>query len=149
MNNQSQTYPFSLLSTLDQEKLTTSFSFEKVKKATVILEQEITRVEKFYILSTGHARYYYELNHTNLLTGELLAGDNFGGLSILLNNAISIRSLKVVEDSIFATIGADFFLNLCTENIEFQDYFTNTFGKCMLNKSFAGIISRQIKGQGI
>ena len=145
MKNESQIYPFSLLSKLEQEALTTAFSFEKINKDTVLLEQEITRVEKFYILSKGHANYYYERNNTKLLIGELRAGDNFGGLSLLLNDAISIRSLEILEDSVFATLKANFFLNLCTANVKFQNYFTNEFGRCMLNKSFAGIISRQIK----
>ncbi len=125
--------------------MTHAFSYEKVKKDTILLEQEITRVEKLYILSRGHAQYYYEMNNTKILSGELKIGDNFGGISILLNDAVSIRSLKLLEDSVFMTLKADFFLTLCNENSEFQDYFTNEFGKCMLNKSFSGIISRQIK----
>ena len=145
MKKESQTYPFSVLSKQDQEELTPAFSYEKVKKDTVLFEQEITRVEKLYILSKGHAQYYYELNNTKVLTGEVNIGDNFGGLSILLNDAVSIRSLKILEDCVFITLKADIFLSLCKANPKFQDYFTNEFGKCMLNKSFAGIISRRIK----
>jgi len=145
LKKESQTYPFSVLSKQDQAELTPAFSYEKVKKDTILFEQEITRVEKLYILSKGHAQYYYELNNTKMLTGELQPGDNFGGLSILLNDAVSIRSLKILENSVFITLKADFFLTVCKANPKFQDYFTNEFGKCMLNKSFAGIISRQIK----
>ena len=145
MKQDSQIYPFSLLSMQNQKEVTTAFSYEKVKKNTVLLEQEITSVEKVYILSKGRSRYYYELNNTEILTGELNKGDNFGGLSILLNDAISIRSLKILEDSVFITLKSDYFLSLCKANPKFQDYFTNEFGKCMLNKSFAGIISRRIK----
>ncbi|MBU8911700.1 MAG: CBS domain-containing protein [Desulfobacterales bacterium] len=145
MKQESQIYPFSTLSKQDQEKLTNAFSYEKVQKGTVLLEQEITRVENLYILSKGHAQYYYELNNTKILSGEVKIGDNFGGISILLNDAVSIRSLKILEDSVFITLKADFFLSVCKENSKFQDYFTNEFGKCMLNKSFSGIISRRIK----
>ncbi|MBU8848365.1 MAG: CBS domain-containing protein [Desulfobacterales bacterium] len=145
MKQESQIYPFSTLSKQDQEKLTNAFSYEKVQKGTVLLEQEITRVENLYILSKGHAQYYYELNNTKILSGEVKIGDNFGGISILLNDAVSIRSLKILEDSVFITLKADFFLSVCKANPKFQDYFTNEFGKCMLNKSFSGIISRRIK----
>jgi len=145
LNKESQAYPFSLLSKQDQKELATAFSYEKVKKDTVLLEQEITSVKKVYILSKGHAQYYYELNNTKILTGELQPGDNFGGISILLNDAVSIRSLKILEDCVFITLKADYFLTVCKANPKFQDYFTNEFGKCMLNKSFAGIISRRIK----
>ena len=145
MKKESQMYPFSMLSKKDQEELAPAFSYEKIKENTIFLEQEITRVEKFYILSKGHAQYYYELNNTKILTGELQPGDNFGGLSILLNDSVSIRSLKALENCVFITLKADFFLTICKANPKFQDYFTNEFGKGMLNKSFAGIISRQIK----
>lgn len=145
MKKDSQIYPFSLLPKQEQKELTTAFSYEKVKRNTVLLEQEITSVEKVYILSKGHARYYFELNTTKILTGELNEGDNFGGISILLNDAVAIRSLKTLEDCVFITLKADYFLTVCKANPKFQDYFTSEFGKCMLNKSFAGIISRQIK----
>jgi len=145
LKKESQMYPFSMLSKKDQEELAPAFSYEKIKENTIFLEQEITRVEKFYILSKGHAQYYYELNNTKILTGELQPGDNFGGLSILLNDSVSIRSLKALENCVFITLKADFFLTICKANPKFQDYFTNEFGKGMLNKSFAGIISRQIK----
>ena len=145
MKKESQIYPFSVLSKQDQEELTNAFSYEKVRKGTVLLEQEITSVEKLYILSRGRAQYYYELNNTKILTGNLNQGDNFGGISILLNDAVSIRSLKILEDCVFLTLNADLFLSVCKANPKFQDYFTNEFGKNMLNKSFAGIISRHIK----
>ncbi|WP_457551051.1 DUF294 nucleotidyltransferase-like domain-containing protein [Desulfobacula sp.] len=145
MKKEAQIYPFSILLKQEQDQLTTNLSYEKVKKGHVIFEQEITNVEKFYILSQGHAQYYYEMNHTKILTGELQPGDNFGGLSILLNDAVSIRSLETLEDSVFMTLEADLFLSICKMNQEFQDYFTSEFGKCMLNKSFSGTISRRIK----
>ncbi|MCP4673314.1 MAG: CBS domain-containing protein [Desulfobacula sp.] len=121
------------------------FSLVSISKDQVLFEQEITKVDKFYILSKGLAKYYYEQNNRQILTGELKPGDNFGGISILLNDAVSIRSLIAIEDCVFTTITANAFLELCKANQEFQDYFTSEFGRCMLNKSFAGIISRQIK----
>jgi CBS domain-containing protein len=145
MEKQSLNTPLSLLSSEKQKGINSDFSLEKIAKNYVLFEQEITKVEKFYILSKGLARFYYEQNNRQILTGELKPGDNFGGISILLNDTVSIRSLIALEDCLFTTITADSFLKLCKANQEFKDYFTNEFGKCMLNKSFAGIISRQIK----
>ncbi len=102
-------YPFSLLSNQKQKKLSPAFFYEKVTRETVLLEQDITKVEKLYILSKGSAQYYYAMNNTNILTGELKTGDNFGGLSILLNDAVSIRTLKILEDSVFITLTAELF----------------------------------------
>ncbi len=145
MESQSLNNPLSLFSSDKQKEINSDFSLEKFSKGVVLFEQEITKVEKFYILSKGLAKFYYGQNNRQILTGEVKPGDNFGGISILLNDAVSIRSLIALEDCLFTTIAADSFLKLCQENQEFKNYFTNEFGKCMLNKSFAGIISRQIK----
>lgn len=145
MAKQSLNTPLSIFSSDIQKEIENEFSLEKIPRGLVLFEQEITKVEKFYILYKGLAKFYYEQNNRQILTGELKPGDNFGGISILLNDAVSIRSLIALEDCLFTTITADSFLKLCKDNQKFKDYFTDEFGKCMLNKSFAGIISRQIK----
>ncbi|NOX33977.1 MAG: cyclic nucleotide-binding protein, partial [Deltaproteobacteria bacterium] len=66
MKKGSGIYPFSSLSKEEQKKLAEAFSYKKVRKNTILLEQETTRVEKLYILSKGLARYYYELNNTKI-----------------------------------------------------------------------------------
>jgi len=77
--------PLSLLSSEKQKKINSDFSLEKIAKNHVLFEQEISKVEKFYVLSKGLAKFYYEQNNRQILTGELKPGDNFGGISILLN----------------------------------------------------------------
>ncbi len=144
-NNPDWDNPLSVLSNDKQKEIDNEFTLEKVLKGKVLFEQEITKVEKFFILSKGCAKYYYEQNNKQILKGELKPGDNFGGISILLNDAVAIRSLIALEDCLFTSIKADVFLKLCKENQEFQNCFTNEFGRLMLNKSFASIISRQIK----
>ncbi len=137
--------PFSILPQKEQKAVLNSFSYEKISKDTVLLEQELTRVEKFYTLSSGAGNYYFEDRNVKVLEGKMNPGDNFGGISILFNEGVSIRSLELLEDSVFVTLDAIFFLDLCRNYPLFQEYFACEFGKCMLNKSFAGIISRQIR----
>ena len=86
MEKQSLNTPLSLFSSDRQKEINSDFSIEKVSKGVVLFEQEITKVEKFYILSKGLAKFYYGQNNRQILTGELKPGDNFGGISILLNN---------------------------------------------------------------
>jgi CBS domain-containing protein len=137
--------PFSFLPEKAKEDLLSRFTPETIKKDTMLLVQEITSIEKFRVLSRGSAQYYFEQNNEKTLQGRLNEGDNFGGISILLNDAVAIRTLKVLEDSDFLSLDANVFLKLCTEFEEFKAFFTNAFGKLMLNKSYAGIIARQIK----
>jgi CBS domain-containing protein len=85
--------PFSFLPSNTKEDLQNQFSSETVKKDTILLVQEISAVEKFLVLSQGSARYYFEQNNQKTLQGRLKEGDNFGGISILLNDAVAIRTL--------------------------------------------------------
>jgi len=135
--------PFSFLPDKAQEDLHHHFSSKKVKKGTILLSQEISPVKDFLVLSQGSAQYYFEQNNEETLLGHLNEGDNFGGISILLNDAVSVRTLKVLEDSVFLRLDVDIFLKFCTAFEEFKAYFTNAFGKLMLNKSYASIIARQ------
>ena len=137
--------PFSFLPEKAKKDLLSLFSSETIKKDTILLAQEISSIEKFLVLSQGSAQYYFEQNNEKTLQGRLNQGDNFGGISILLNDGVAIRTLKVLENSVFLSLDADIFLKTCTEVEEFKAFFTNAFGRLMLNKSYAGIIARQIK----
>ena len=145
MKNKLDQAPFSFLTEKAKKDLLSLFSSETIKKDTRLLVQEISSTEKLLILSQGSARYYFEQNNEKTLQGRLNEGDTFGGISILLNDAVAIRTLEVLENSVFLSLDADIFLKTCAEFEEFKAFFTNAFGKLMLNKSYAGIIARQIK----
>ncbi len=145
MENKLGKAPFSFLPEKAKQDLLSLFSSETIKKDTILLSQEISSTEKFLVLSQGSAQYYFEQNNEKTLQGRLNEGDNFGGISILLNDAVAIRTLKVLEDSVFLSLDADIFLKTCAEFEAFKAFFTNSFGKLMLNKSYAGIVARQVK----
>ena len=149
MKNKLDKAPFSFLPEKAMEDLLSHFSSETIKKDTILLVQEISSTGKFLVLSQGSAQYYFEQNNEKTLQGRLNQGDNFGGISILLNDAVAIRTLKVLENSVFLSLDANIFLKTCTEFEEFKAFFTNAFGRLMLNKSYAGIIARQIKDKEI
>jgi CBS domain-containing protein len=137
-------FAFSTLSKSEEQALYNAFAYEKYEQGRLLFVQEISRVEKLFVLSKGSVAYYFEQDNTQPLKGQLLPGDCFGGLSILFNDAMAIHTLKTLEETVFLTIDADSFTELCHKNKGFLKYFTNEFGLCMLNKTFAHIISRQI-----
>ena len=137
--------PFSLLSQNELNNLSDAFSSESHKKGSILLVQEISKVDKLYVLAKGSAQYYFEANFAKTLKKTLKKGDNFGGISILMNDSVSTRTLEVLEDSTFITLDVHIFLKICAVSKEFKEYFTAEFGKCMLNKSYAGIILRHIR----
>ena len=137
--------PFSLLPDAAKENLREQFSSETIKKDTLCSVQEISPQKNFLVLAQGAARYFFEQNGEKILQGSLAEGDDFGGIAILLNDAIATRSLKATEDSVFFCLDAGIFLKTCAQHEEFRAYFTNAFGNLMLNKAYASIIARQIK----
>ena len=137
--------PFSFLPEIAKEELLNHFSSETITKDNVLLTQEISPVEKFLVLSEGSAQYYFEQHNEKTLQGQINEGDNFGGISILLNDGVAIRTLQATEDSVFFSLDADVFLKTCAEFKEFEAFFTDAFGNLMLNKAYAGIIARQIR----
>ncbi len=142
-------FAFSSLSKSEERELYTGFSYEKFTKDTILFVQEISRIEKLFVLSKGSAAFYFEKSNTKPLNGKLMPGDTFGGISILLNDALAIHTLATLEETVFLTIDATLFLNLCKKNNEFSNYFTNEFGRCMLNRSFAQIVARQVLGKAL
>ena len=93
MENKLDNPPFSFLPEKAKRDLLSLFTSETIKKDTILLVQEISSIEKFLVLSRGSAQYYFEQNNEKTLQGRLNAGDNFGGISILLNDAVAIRTL--------------------------------------------------------
>jgi len=135
---------FSCLTKSEEQEFCEKLTFEKYAGDTTLLVQEISRVEKLFILSKGSAAYYYEKDNNRLLKGKLKPGDTFGGLSILFNDAMAMHTLTLLEETVFLTIDVTDFSELCKKNMGFREHFTSEFGRCMLNKTFAGIVARQI-----
>ena len=104
--------PFSLLPVNEQENVLSAFSVITLKRGTVLLEQEISQLDKFYLFFKGLGQYYFQEFNTKILKGTLEPGDNFGGLSLIFNEGMAIRSLKIMEDSEL--------LSLDASNVEFQ-----------------------------
>ncbi|WP_022668901.1 DUF294 nucleotidyltransferase-like domain-containing protein [Desulfospira joergensenii] len=141
--------PFSLLSKTEEKDLSSWFSYETHPRGSMVMVQEISRLNKLYVLSKGSAFYYFEQDNQKILSGKMTPGDNFGGISILLNSGIAIRTLTTLEESIFLTIEAASFSDLCKKNPGFQSYFTDAFGLLMLDSAFAGIIARQYRDKSL
>jgi CBS domain-containing protein len=140
---------FSFLSKTEEQLLYNAFSYEKYAKGNILLVQEISRVEKVLVLSKGSAAYYYESDNIKQLKGTLGPGDTFGGLSILFNDSMAIHTLTPLEETVFLTIDTNIFSTLCKKNKKFTEYFSNEFGKCMLNKTFANIVARQVMANSL
>ncbi|MDJ0780633.1 MAG: putative nucleotidyltransferase substrate binding domain-containing protein [Desulfosarcinaceae bacterium] len=139
-----QVDPFSFLPEEVIEKVAPQLSMVHYPKDTVLFMQGRSRVGFFYIIQKGSAERYFEEKNQKTMRGVLTEGDTYGGISILLNDGISVRTLQVREDAYFYALPKQVFLELCDRYPSFTEYFTDTFGKRMLDRSYASIVARTL-----
>lgn len=139
--------PFSFIPEDAVRSILEHFSLVTHEKGEILFVQEISGIEHFHIILKGSAELYFEHQQEKILKGVLAEGDTFGGISILMNNSVAVRTMKLIEDTVFFKLPSTVFLDLCDRFDHFREYFTNTFGKKMLDRSYAGIIARQISGR--
>ncbi len=108
----------------------------------MIFRQGVTPVGYLYILQSGRAERYFDREGRKTMQDILSSGDIYGGISILVNDGVAVRTLEVIEESSFYILPKKLFAALCHDYEEFSEFFTDTFGKRMLDKSYAAIIAR-------
>jgi len=134
--------PFSFLPEEELVKIAAKLSAVQYPKNTVLFVQGRTRIGHLYILHKGSADRYYEEAGKKTMHSVLGEGDSYGGISILLNDGISVRTLQVKETSYFYLLPKDVLVDICQRFPVFSEFFTDTFGKRMLEKSYAAIIAK-------
>jgi CBS domain-containing protein len=137
--------PFSFLPEEEIEKISYEFSTVYHPKNTVLFIQGESRVGYLYIIQKGACERYFEDKGRKTLIGMLGEGDMYGGITMMLNDGIAVRTIKTNENTYFYILPQKRFLDLCRRYEAFSDYFTDTFGKRMLDKSYAEIIAKNIQ----
>ena len=137
--------PFTFLPEEEIERISDSISRVSYPKGALLFVQGKTRVGYLYILQKGAAERYYEEDGSRTMRSILTEGDIYGGISILLNNGLSVRTMEVLEDSTFLVLPGEVFLDLCQKHGPFSDFFSDTFGKRMLSRSYAAIIAKTLQ----
>jgi CBS domain-containing protein len=138
----SGTPPFNILPEPAREQIVGEITEVYYSKGTILFFQEKSRVEYLYIIKKGSLERYWDQGGDQKLYGVLKEGDTFGGISMLVNNGTAVRTAQVAENTHFYILAKETFLSLCDEYPSFSDYFTNTFGRRMLDRSYASIIRK-------
>ena len=137
--------PFSFLPEANVEKMAAAISIINYPKDTVLFAQGRSKIEYLYIIQKGAAERYFEENDQKTLRGMIGEGDMYGGISMLMNKGTAIRTLRVTEDSYFYILPKEMFLDACNRFEAFSDFFTDVFGKRMLDRSYAEILAGNLK----
>ena len=141
----SGTIPFSFLPEEVLETIANEISLVKYPAGTVIFVQDRSKVDHIYILQKGAVERYFEEKNKQILRAVLSEGDIYGGISMLLNSGISVRTLRTTEETSFYVLSGERFKKLCKEHRSFSEYFTDTFGKRMLDRSYAAIVAQSLR----
>ena len=100
----SQTPPFSELPENELLRVAAEMSVENFPKDTVLSVQGKTKLESIYIIKEGSLELFYETDGEKELIGFLKPGEIFGGICILMNAGITVRTVKVLDDATLYTL---------------------------------------------
>ena len=130
--------PFNLLPT-DVVAHTASLLIEtSFKKEAIIYRQEISKLKGIDIIVEGaFEAFFYNANQNKRVVEMYNSGDCYGGISTLLNQKKSLRTVIVKKDTLVYTLLRKDFNLLCQTYELFYKYFTDLFGQKMLNEEFA------------
>ncbi|WP_321494368.1 DUF294 nucleotidyltransferase-like domain-containing protein [uncultured Desulfobacter sp.] len=148
----SKTEPFSFLPEEEIKHIAELIQVELFNEKKILFLQGISRLEKIYILKEGKAERFYEDIDKKKVACALHQGEVFGGISILLNESVVIRSLGIQDRTCFYTFPKNVFISLCDKYEAFKYHFITIFGQRMLaDKTYSNLIAnkRRDKDQSI
>jgi CBS domain-containing protein len=134
--------PFSFLPEEEIDRIAAALTVVQYPKGSVLFVQGATRIGYLYIFQKGSAERFVEEDGKKSLRELLGEGDIYGGISMLLNDGISVRSVKLLEPTCFYLLPQKQFLDICRRFESVTEYFTDIFGKRMLEKSYASVIAK-------
>ena len=134
--------PFSFLDEEEVKAIAPLVTAEHHPKDTVVFVQGESRVDGLYIVQKGAAERYFEDNQRKTLHSILGEGEMYGGISMLVNDMLAVRTLRTIEDTTFYKLPHPVFFDLCRRFEAFSEYFTDTFGKRMLDRTYAAVIAK-------
>ena len=94
--------PFSRLPKKDLQNVAEKLTVINYPKGYTLSEQGKTTLEHIYIIISGSLELFYTTEGEDILSGTLDSGDIFGGISILMNNGLSVRTVRVRENHLFS-----------------------------------------------
>ncbi len=139
--------PFSFLPKEEIERLADTVTLARHPKDTILFIQGESHMDHLYVVMDGVVERYTEEFGRKTFRGFAEEGDIYGGVSLLLNAGVSLRTVRVEEEATFCLVPKADFLDLCARYEEFREYFSNIFGKRMLEKSYGAMAGRSTRTQ--
>ncbi len=106
------------------QRLASKTQIDYVGRGVQFLTQGESRLEQVYLVKEGAIALFDEPEDEG--AWDILdEGRLYGGLSILRNKGVSLRSARTLEDTFFYLIPKESFIEICGEFTHVKDYFFN------------------------
>ena len=137
-----QIHPFDILPAEELESLAGTLSRTHQYKDMTLFVQGTTVLDYVHIVQDGRLEQYIKEGGEKLLHAFLSEGDIYGGLSVLFNNGVSIRTVTTIEDTTLFRLPKDIFLDVCTRFPDFTRHFSENFQRNMLQQPYVAFIAK-------
>ena len=131
---------FSFLPEEEIDRIVRTVRDVKHSAGTLFAKQGDSEIDSIYILHEGSLVLVDERDGTETISGYIKPGEVFGGISILLNGGISLRTVRVEKDCAGYTISKEIFLDLCSRYSDFFEYFLENFSKNIFDPLLSSMI---------
>ena len=135
--------PFTFLTPKESNDLVETISLRREPAGKILFTQAESEIKNLYIIEDGALEVYYDSQPDKQLQDVLGEGDTFGGISILCNNSFAVRTVRTIEKTVFLVVPRQQFIKTAQANEKFSEFFTHTFGRRMVDKSYWKAVSHQ------
>lgn len=140
-------HPFETLQDAELAGISGQLESKSYEKNERIYSQGYSEINHLSLIVKGSVeKHFLDRDGKKQFVETLSPGETFGGISIFLNNRISVRNVIALEPTILYNLPWEDFTALCQLHDSFAEYFTDRFAKRMLDSnyySYVGIKSPQ------
>lgn len=130
--------PFNLLPVEELEATAPLLSEMRYNKEGIIYRQGVSKLKGIDIIVEGeYETFFYDSSHNKRLIEIYHTGEYYGGLSELLIQKKSLRTVIAKKGTVVYILPRKIFNELCKKYVAFYQHFTDSFGHKMLNEEFA------------
>lgn len=132
------TAPFNQLPDEVIEATAAKLELKNFNKEQIIYEQEISKLRGIDIVVSGsYSTFFYDSGRNRRRERKLISGEIYGGISVLLNQRLSVNTVTVEKGTEVYFLHRKYFRELCTQYEVFQQFFTSDFAGRMMDNEFA------------
>lgn len=135
------TPPFQGLPDSLQLSIVDIFNEYRFSKDTLVYRQNITDMDGVDLIFEGEYETFFLDDLDNKRLTEIHHRPYcFGGISVLLNRTKALKSVIAKKGTVIYRLPRKNFIELCNANEEFFHFFTNSFGRRMLDEEFSHFV---------